>query len=59
MAILSYSLSWNKNPNFGLKNTNVIRNMLTIQDIFRFYKSSSRVLVVCQKLAVKHYPIKS
>ena len=30
-----------------------------IQNSFRFNDSSYRVLVVFQKLAVKHYPIKS
>ena len=60
MAIWSYGLFWTKNPNFGSKNADVIKNMLTIQIcFFRFYESSYRVLVVFQKLAVKRYPIKS
>ena len=59
MTILNYSLFWTKNPNFGPKNAGVIKNMLTIQNFFRFYESSYRVLVVCQQLAVKRYPIKS
>ena len=59
MTIWNYSLFWTKNPNFGSRNADVIKNMLTIQNAFRFYESSSRVLVLCQKLAVKHYPIKS
>ena len=59
MAIWNYSLFWTKNPNFGPKNADVIKNMLTIYKNFTFYESSYRVLVICQKLAVKHYPIKS
>ena len=59
MAILNYNLFLTKNPNFGLKNADVIKNMLRIQNCFRFYESSYRALVVCQKLAVKRYAIKS
>ena len=59
MAIWNYSLFWTKNPDFEPKNADVIKNMLTIQNFFWFYESAYRVLVVCQKLAVKHYPIKS
>ena len=32
--------------------------MLTIQNLFRFSESSYRLLVVCQKLAAKRYPLK-
>ena len=59
MAIWNYSLFWTKYPNFGPKNADIIKNMLAIQNHFRFYESSYKVLVVCQKLAVKSYPIKS
>ena len=59
MAISIYSLSRTKNPNFGPKNAEVIKNILTIQNFLKFYESSYRVMAVCQKLAVKHYPIKS
>ena len=41
------------------KNADVIRNMQTIQTFFRFHESFHKVLVVCQKLAVKLYPMKS
>ena len=44
---------------FWTKNADFIKNMLTIQNIIRFYKSSYKVLVVWQKLAVKRYPINS
>ena len=59
MAIWNYNLFWTKNPNFGSRNADVIKNMLRIQNCFRFYESSYRALVVCQKLAVKRYAIKS
>ena len=59
MAICNYSLFWTKNPNFGPKSGDVIKNMLTVQNFFRLYESFYRVLVVCQKLAAKRYPIKS
>ena len=59
MAIFSYSLFWTKNSNFGPKNANIIKNIPTIQNFFRFYESSYRELVLCQKIAVKRYPIKS
>ena len=59
MAIGSSSLFWTKNPNFGSKDADVIKHLRTIQMFFSFYESSYRVLVVCQKLAVKRYPIKS
>ena len=58
MAIGSSSLFWTKNPNFELKNADVIKHLRTIQMFFSFYESSYRVLVVCQKLVVKRYPIK-
>ena len=59
MAIWSYSLFWTKSPNFGPKSADIIKNMITIQIFFSFYESSYRVLVVCQKLTVKRYPMKS
>ena len=59
MAISNYSLSWTKSPNFGPKNAEVVKNILTIQNFFKFYESFYRVMAVCQKLAVKHYTIKS
>ena len=40
------------------KNADIIKNMLTDQ-IFLDFMKVLRVLVVCQKLAVKHDPIKS
>ena len=42
---------WTKNPYFEPKNADFIKNMLTIQFFFRFYESSYRVLVVCQKIS--------
>ena len=57
MAIGNYSLFWTANPNFGPKNANVIKNMPTV--FLKFYKVSYGELVVCQKFAVKRYPIKS
>ena len=59
MAISNFSLFWTKSTNFGPKNAEVIKNMLKIQKSFKFYESSYRVLVACQKVAVKSYPIKS
>ena len=59
MTIWNYSLFWTKNPNFGSKNPDVIKNMPIIQIFFTFFESLYGVLVVCQKLAVKPYPIKS
>ena len=59
MAICNYSLFWTKNPSFGPKNADVIKNMLTIQIFLRFDERPYRVLIVCHKLAVKRYLIKS
>ena len=59
MAVLNCSIFWTKNPNFGTKNDDVIKSMLTIQIFLKFYESFYRVLVVCKKLAVKRYPTKS
>ena len=59
MVISNDTLFWTKNRNFGPKNADVIKNVLIIHNCFRFYESSYRVLVVCQKLAVKRYSIKS
>ena len=53
MAICNYSLFWTKNPSFGPKNADVIKNMLTIQIFLRFDERPYRVLIVCHKLAVK------
>ena len=59
MDICNYGLFWTENPNFRPKNADVIKNKLKIQNFFRFYEISYRVLIVCQKLAVKRYLIKS
>ena len=59
MAIWNHSLFWTKNPYLGSKNADVIKNMMKIQMFFKFSERSYRVLVVCQKLAAKCYPIKS
>ena len=59
MVIRNNSLCWTKNPNFGPKNADVIKNILRIQNLFKFYESCYKVLVVRQTLAVKRYPIKS
>ena len=55
MDICNYGLFWTENPNFGSKNADVIRNKLKIQNFFRFYESSYRVLIVCQTLPYEKF----
>ena len=51
------SLFWTKNPNFGPKNADIIKYMRIIQNVLHFLKVLMEYYV-CQKLAVKRYPIK-
>ena len=59
MAIWNYSLFSTKNPNFVPKKRCLHQKYADNSICFRFYESYYRVLVMCQKLALKRYPIKS